>query len=47
VLLLCVLGFALLSLHPPLVLFIAFVLYGTSGYAYYGWRWIRRSRAPR
>lgn len=47
VLLACVLGFALLSLHPPLVLFIAFVLYGVSGYVYLGWRWLRRPRASR
>lgn len=46
VLLLMVLAFALLSIHPPLVLFIAFVLYGLSGYAYWGWRAFRRRRAP-
>ena len=44
-LLVLVLAFALLSLHPPLVLFIAFVIYGLSGYAYCGWRWVRRRRA--
>ena len=44
VLLLVVLGFALLSIHPPLVLFIAFVLYGLSGYAYWSWREVRRRR---
>jgi len=46
VLLLCVLGFALLSIHPPLVLFICFVAYGISGYAYGAWRWLRRRRNP-
>ena len=44
VLLLAVLGFALLSIHPPLVLFICFVIYGVSGYVLGGWRWIRRRR---
>jgi CDP-diacylglycerol--serine O-phosphatidyltransferase len=46
VLLLFVLGFALLSIHPPLVLFICFVAYGISGYAYGAWRWLRRRRNP-
>ena len=44
VLLACVLGLALLSLHPPLVLFIGFVAYGISGYVYSGWRMVRKSR---
>src|SRR5450759_548169 len=44
VLLLFVLGFALLSIYPPLVLFICFVAYGISGYAYGAWRWLRRRR---
>ena len=46
VLLLFVLGFALLSIHPPLVLFIGSVAYGFSGYAYGAWRWVRRRRNP-
>ena len=46
VLLLVVLGFALLSIHPPLVLFICFVAYGFSGYAYWAWRRLRRRRRP-
>jgi CDP-diacylglycerol--serine O-phosphatidyltransferase len=45
VLLACVLGLALLSLHPPLVLFIGFVAYGVSGYLYFGWRMLRKGRA--
>jgi CDP-diacylglycerol--serine O-phosphatidyltransferase len=44
VLLACVLGLALLSLHPPLVLFIGFVAYGVSGYVYFAWRMLRRRR---
>jgi len=47
VLLACVLALALLSLHPPLVLFIGFVAYGTSGYMYFGWRTMHRGRAAR
>ncbi|MBK7471552.1 MAG: CDP-diacylglycerol--serine O-phosphatidyltransferase [Betaproteobacteria bacterium] len=46
VLLLFVLGFALLSIHPPLVLFVCFVAYGLSGYVYWAWRWMRRRRSP-
>ena len=46
VLLLCVLGVALLSIHPPLVLFTGFVAYGLSGYLYYAWRLLRRTRVP-
>ena len=45
VLLLFVLGFALLSIHPPLVLFVCFVAYGLSGYVYWAWRWMRRRRS--
>ncbi len=45
VLLLFVLGFALLSIHPPLVLFVCFVAYGLSGYVYGAWRWMRRRRS--
>jgi CDP-diacylglycerol--serine O-phosphatidyltransferase len=32
------LGFALLSIDPPKVLFPIFVVYGLSGYAVYFWR---------
>jgi CDP-diacylglycerol--serine O-phosphatidyltransferase len=32
------LGIAVINLHPPLVLFALFVVYGLSGYAVYGWR---------
>jgi CDP-diacylglycerol--serine O-phosphatidyltransferase len=32
------LGIAFITLHPPLVLFGLFVVYGTSGYAVYVWR---------
>jgi CDP-diacylglycerol---serine O-phosphatidyltransferase len=32
------LGIALINIHPPLVLFAMFVLYGASGYVLYGWR---------
>ena len=42
VLLLCVLALALLSIHPPLILFCGFVAYGASGYLYWCWRWFRR-----
>jgi len=45
VLLLFVLGFALLSIHPPLVLFVCFVAYGLSGNVYGAWRWMRRRRS--
>jgi CDP-diacylglycerol--serine O-phosphatidyltransferase len=38
VLVLIALGIALVNLHPPLVLFGAFCLYGLSGYVVYGWR---------
>jgi CDP-diacylglycerol--serine O-phosphatidyltransferase len=29
---------AVLNIHPPIVLFAVFVVYGLSGYALYGWR---------
>ena len=45
VVLLLVLAFALLSIHPPLVLFLCSVFYGTSGYVYWLWRWTRRRRS--
>ena len=32
------LGIALISQHPPLVLFVLFCSYGVSGYVVYGWR---------
>ncbi|WP_292446502.1 CDP-diacylglycerol--serine O-phosphatidyltransferase [Methylibium sp.] len=32
------LAIAIINLHPPLVLFALFVVYGLSGYAVYGWR---------
>ncbi len=38
VLVLVALGIAAVNLHPPLVLFGAFCLYGLSGYAVYAWR---------
>jgi CDP-diacylglycerol--serine O-phosphatidyltransferase len=38
VLVLIALGIAAVNLHPPLVLFGAFCLYGLSGYAVYVWR---------
>lgn len=31
-------AFALIAYHPPAVLFAAFMVYGLSGYAVYGWR---------
>jgi CDP-diacylglycerol--serine O-phosphatidyltransferase len=38
VLVLIALGIAAVNLHPPMVLFGAFCLYGVSGYAVYAWR---------
>ncbi len=32
------LGFAVISLHPPIVLFSVFVAYGLSGYGVYAWK---------
>ncbi len=32
------LGIAIVALHPPIVLFALFCVYGLSGYAVYGWR---------
>lgn len=40
--LLIVLGMVLVSSNPPVILFLGFVLYGFSGYAY--WLWIYRKR---
>ena len=38
VIVLIALGIAVVNIHPPMVLFGLFVLYGLSGYALYGWR---------
>ena len=38
VIVLIALGIAAVNIHPPMVLFGLFVLYGLSGYAIYGWR---------
>jgi CDP-diacylglycerol--serine O-phosphatidyltransferase len=38
VIVLIALGFAFVAIHPPVVLFGIFVIYGLSGYAVYGWR---------
>ncbi|MBI2959878.1 MAG: CDP-diacylglycerol--serine O-phosphatidyltransferase [Betaproteobacteria bacterium] len=43
VILLVVLAFVLVSTDPPLVLFLLFVAYGVSGYAYWFWRWRRQA----
>jgi CDP-diacylglycerol---serine O-phosphatidyltransferase len=32
------LGIAVINIHPPIVLFALFVVYGLSGYVVYGWR---------
>jgi CDP-diacylglycerol--serine O-phosphatidyltransferase len=32
------LGIAVINIHPPIVLFALFVVYGLSGYAVYLWR---------
>jgi CDP-diacylglycerol---serine O-phosphatidyltransferase len=32
------LGIAVINIHPPIVLFALFVIYGLSGYVLYGWR---------
>jgi CDP-diacylglycerol--serine O-phosphatidyltransferase len=32
------LGIAVINIHPPIVLFALFVVYGLSGYVLYGWR---------
>ncbi|MET0350570.1 MAG: CDP-diacylglycerol--serine O-phosphatidyltransferase, partial [Rhizobacter sp.] len=32
------LAIALITLHPPIVLFALFCIYGTSGYGVYGWK---------
>jgi CDP-diacylglycerol---serine O-phosphatidyltransferase len=38
VIVLIALGIAVINIHPPIVLFGLFVIYGVSGYALYGWR---------
>ncbi len=38
VIVLIALGIAVINIHPPVVLFALFVLYGLSGYAIYAWR---------
>ena len=38
VIVLIALGIAVINIHPPIVLFGVFVLYGVSGYCVYGWR---------
>jgi CDP-diacylglycerol--serine O-phosphatidyltransferase len=39
------LGIAIINLHPPLVLFTLFAIYGLSGYVVYGWRKSKGERA--
>jgi CDP-diacylglycerol---serine O-phosphatidyltransferase len=46
VILLIVLGFVLVSYDPPVVLFLLFVAYGLSGYAYWLWKMRRRAKPP-
>jgi CDP-diacylglycerol--serine O-phosphatidyltransferase len=38
VIVLIALGIAVINIHPPIVLFALFVIYGLSGYWVYGWR---------
>ena len=38
VIVLIALGIAIINIHPPIVLFSIFVLYGLSGYGVYAWR---------
>ena len=38
VIVLIALGIAIINIHPPIVLFGAFVIYGFSGYGVYAWR---------
>jgi CDP-diacylglycerol--serine O-phosphatidyltransferase len=45
VVLLVVMAFVLISFDPPIVLFLLFVAYGMSGYAYWLWK-KRRPRVP-
>lgn len=41
-----VMGFALVSIHPPSVLFVLFLCYGLSGYVLSCWNWFKRRRPP-
>jgi CDP-diacylglycerol--serine O-phosphatidyltransferase len=45
VIVLIALGIAVINLHPPLVLFGLFIVYGISGYVLYGWRRAKGERA--
>ncbi len=45
VLVLIAVGIAIINIHPPVVLFGLFVLYGLSGYVLYGWRKAKGQRA--
>ena len=38
VIVLIALGIAVINIHPPIVMFGLFVIYGLSGYVLYGWR---------
>jgi CDP-diacylglycerol--serine O-phosphatidyltransferase len=44
VIVLIVLAIGVVNIHPPTMLFGAFMLYGLSGYAVYGWRKARGLR---
>jgi CDP-diacylglycerol--serine O-phosphatidyltransferase len=45
VIVLIALGIAVINIHPPVVIFSIFVIYGISGYALYGWRKAKGQRA--
>lgn len=45
VIVLIALGIAVVNIHPPIVLFAVFVVYGLSGYALYAWRRAKGQRA--
>jgi CDP-diacylglycerol--serine O-phosphatidyltransferase len=45
VIVLIALGIAVINIHPPIVLFAIFVVYGLSGYVLYFWRKARGERA--
>jgi CDP-diacylglycerol---serine O-phosphatidyltransferase len=38
VIVLIALGIGVINIHPPIVVFSLFVVYGLSGYVIYGWR---------
>jgi len=38
------LGIAVITIHPPIVLFGVFVVYGLSGYAVFAWKWRQGKR---